>query len=191
MSETPASRNLRITITQQWPDERPGPKVDPVTIGEQVSGSQSRDEIVVVYDGDTAFMRLHIYYPQAEYHLKTLAIVWADRIIVGFAGRVVLVSIRDGTQNTISLSDKQPPDSWDYFCHILCDHDYLLVCSGQRVFRIGSDGRVLWKSTNVGLDGVIAHDVSTGVVHGSGEWDPPGGWRPFVLSLATGEAISA
>ena len=79
MSETPASRNLRITITQQWPDERPGPKVDPVTIGEQVSGSQSLDEIVVVYDGDTAFMRLHIYYPQAEYHLKTLAIVWADR----------------------------------------------------------------------------------------------------------------
>jgi len=75
------------------------------------------------------------------------------------------------------------------------------ILAGDRIYVVSekgdlccvdvNDGRVLWKSTNVGLDGVIAHDVSTGVVHGSGEWDPPGGWRPFVLSLATGEAISA
>jgi hypothetical protein len=66
----------------------------------------------------------------------------------------------------------------------------LLVSSGRRVFRIGDDGEVLWKSAEVGLDGVIISIVDeSGVVHGSGEWGPPGGWRAFKLTIETGAPI--
>jgi len=38
----------------------------------------------------------------------------------------------------------------------------------------------------LGIDGIIVASTSDGVISGEGEWDPPGGWRPFRLSLATG-----
>jgi hypothetical protein len=160
--------------------------VAPIHIGEAPAGQAMPDETVFIDDGDTPFMRLHIYYPAQEYHLRTEIDFWAGWIVVGFAGRVVLVSIHDGGQHTIALSDCQPPESLDYFCRMSCEADFLLVTSGRRVFRIGANGDVLWKSKEVGLDGVIAHWVCDGVIHGSGEWDPPGGWVDFKLSLETG-----
>jgi hypothetical protein len=189
MSEAHRSHQWRISVESQRLAERPRPPPAPITIGEPHSDADMPDEVILVDDGDTAFMRLHIHHPKDEYHLKTGAQPWADWIVVGFSCRIVLVSIHDGSQRSISLLDEQAPSSFDYFCHIACDLDYLLVCSGRRVFRIGTDGDVLWKGAEVGLDGVITHDVTAGVIHGTGEWDPPGGWQPFRLSLATGAAI--
>jgi len=49
------------------------------------------------------------------------------------------------------------------------------------------NGELLWKTGQLGIDGVLVHKVSPTRIEGSGEWDPPGGWRPFVLTPTTGE----
>jgi hypothetical protein len=183
MSESPSSHNFKVR------SERLSSLVSPILIGEVPASPPMPDEIVFIDDGDTPFMRLHLYYPAEEYHLRTEIDFWAGWVVVGFAGRAVLISVQDGGQHTIRLSDCCPPDSLDYFCRISCEKDFLLVTSGRRVFRIGANGEVLWKSKEVGLDGVLAHWVCDGVIHGSGEWDPPGGWIDFKLSLETGSEV--
>jgi hypothetical protein len=58
----------------------------------------------------------------AAYQLKCIVVaipehtkIWDGWVVVGFAGRVVLVSIHDGVQREIALSDVTLPDSFDYF----------------------------------------------------------------------------
>ena len=73
-----------------------------------------------------------------------------------------------------------------YFSEFTQDTDFLLVASGQGIVRIDPHGNVVWRNDDIGLDGVIVHDISDSIVEGDAEWDPPGGWRPFRISLATG-----
>ncbi|MCE9523034.1 MAG: hypothetical protein K8S25_11470 [Alphaproteobacteria bacterium] len=181
MPEAPSSHPCDVRIERLWPA---CPAVD---IGERAATATLPDEIVFIDRNDEPALRLHIYYPAQEYHLKTRVEIWQGWIVVGFGARVVLVSLRDSTQHTIALSDSHPPVSLDYFCRIETAPAHLLVTSGRRVLRIDANAQLLWKSPHVGLDGVvISHTDSSGIVHGSGEWDPPGGWRDFQLSLETG-----
>jgi len=45
---------------------------------------------------------------------------------------------------------------------------------------------LLWRSDCLGIDGVMVDQVADGIIRGKGEWDPPGGWRPFQVRFATG-----
>ena len=159
-----------------------------IAIGESGAGGMP-DEFVVVDGADAPFMRIGVYHPVDEYQLRTEALAWAGWIAVGFASRVVLISIDDRSQRMIVLSDKRPPTLADYFCQLNACPECLLVCSGRRLFRIDLDGSVAWTSGELGVDGVLVHSVADGVVSGSGEWDPPGGWLPFAISLRSGTAV--
>jgi hypothetical protein len=50
-------------------------------------------------------------------------------------------------------------------------------------------GEVLWKTSRLGLDGVIVKGVTEDLVSGDGEWDPTSGWKPFVVRLDSGEIV--
>lgn len=181
MPDAPPSQTLDVRVERLWST------CPVVEIGEPPAKAALPDEIVFIDGNDEPAVRLHIFYPAQEYHLKTRVEIWKGWIVAGFGARVVLVSQHEATQHTIALSDSQPSDSLDYFCRIESAPAHLLVSSGRRVFRIGAKADVLWKSPEVGLDGVIISTTnSAGIVHGSGEWDPPGGWRDFQLSLETG-----
>jgi len=67
--------------------------------------------------------------------------------------------------------------------------DLLLVASGERVIRLNPDGTIAWTSDVVGIDGVTIERVSDQMVAGEGEWDPPGGWKPFRLRLEDGKPV--
>jgi hypothetical protein len=62
--------------------------------------------------------------------------------------------------------------------------DYLLLASGDRLFRMEPDRSVLWKSEYLGIDGVIVHEPGPIVVRGEGEWDP--GNKPSSFFFPTG-----
>jgi len=75
-----------------------------------------------------------------------------------------------------------------YPCHDLPGLDSgVLVASATALLRLDAKGQALWHSQALGWDGVLVHYVSQGVIHGSGECDPPGGWVDFVLDLQTGQ----
>ena len=83
-----------------------------------------------------------------------------------------------------------------YPCHDLPGLDTgVLVASATALLRLDASGQPLWHTQALGWDGVLVHYVSQGVIHGSGECDPPGGWIDFRLDIHTGqrlgEAVSA
>jgi len=68
--------------------------------------------------------------------------------------------------------------------------DRLLIADATRLTSIDEHGETLWVSDTLGIDGVVVDDVQEGVIVGQGEWDPPGGWKPFRLSLASGRSVA-
>lgn len=66
----------------------------------------------------------------------------------------------------------------------------VLASSSSELFAFDLDGKLLWKAESLGIDGVIAEDATSTQINGSGEWDPPGGWEPFIVDRRTGKRIS-
>jgi hypothetical protein len=110
------------------------------------------------------------------------AVVWHDNVVIGYGDAVHVVSL--STREIVSHA----LDS--YFGHLYVIDDALLVTDARRVLRLADHGAVMWKSTWVGIDGVTIDAIEDGIISGDGEWDPPGGWQPFRLSLETGETVS-
>jgi hypothetical protein len=110
------------------------------------------------------------------------ALVWHDQVFVGFGHRVYVV---DPKQQSASETFLGP--TLGYFGAFYAGQDYLLVASGESLFRLAPDGTILWKRSNLGVDGVVVKSVENGAIHGEGEWDPPGSWIPFVLQLESGD----
>ncbi|MEN5015479.1 hypothetical protein ABEH87_03835 [Erwinia sp. Eh17-17] len=68
-------------------------------------------------------------------------------------------------------------------------HDQFLVATYCYVFLVDITEGIVWKSCRCAIDGVVIHAIEDGIIYGDGEWDPPGGWEPFELSLINGEMI--
>ncbi|HEX4304208.1 MAG TPA: hypothetical protein VHZ78_15535 [Rhizomicrobium sp.] len=155
------------TLPEIWP---PSP---PIAIG----GSPP-DLFVLARNGDTT-RRFDLCYMSEDYRCEPKAIVWRGWFVFGLGGRAILW--RDSATHAIDLGC--------YFGEFHPGDDWLLVTSGQGIVRLAPDGRIVWRNDELGLDGVLIFDVEGDVIDGQGEWDPPGGWEDFLVSLETGEAL--
>ena len=68
-------------------------------------------------------------------------------------------------------------------------HERVLVATYAHVLLIDIHAGIVWKSNRCAIDGVVISSIENDMVLGQGEWDPPGGWRPFKLDLITGSPI--
>jgi hypothetical protein len=111
------------------------------------------------------------------------AVEWRENIVVGYGEAVHVISL--ATRRVVThLLDS-------YFGHLYALGDALLVTDARYALRLDADGGIVWRSPCVGIDGVTIDRMEDGVVFGEGEYDPPGGWRSFCLSLESGELIPA
>jgi hypothetical protein len=117
-------------------------------------------------------------YRSPDYRSRVEAIFWNGWFVVGIGGRAVLIAEDD--ERVVEY------DLGSYFSAFVPNRDHMLIVSGQGIVCIGEFGEFVWRNDALGVDGVIVHDVRDLVVSGEGEWDPPGGWCPFRISLATG-----
>lgn len=147
----------------------------------RLSGERSLRRFVTVQrdEGDPMFA-IEV---GAESSTFEAAIEWRDWVVIGFGEFVHLVNASSRNVLTISLES--------YFSSLHPLEDALLIASADRVRSINTDGSMNWVSDHVGLDGVVISDVNDEHIVGEGEWDPPGGWRPFRLSLRTGLEMKA
>jgi hypothetical protein len=84
-----------------------------------------------------------------------------------------------------------------YFGHLYDSHDLehldhhisVLAASASEVLAFDRTGGLIWKQSDLGIDGVVLHRASSGRIDGEGEWDPPGGWQPFGLRSESGLII--
>jgi hypothetical protein len=110
-----------------------------------------------------------------------------DTVFVGFGESLFVIRPLEQVWNRISLED--------YFGYLYVPEDFglpatgfgVLVASGTALFNLTNTGTVIWCARNLAVDGVQVSDVRDGLIFGSAELDPPGGWQSFVLSLITGK----
>ena len=103
-----------------------------------------------------------------------------DHILaVGFEGYFYMFDI-------ISKSNMLKLKMEGYFGHLYFNKDLFYVADSAGIYCINKNASIIWQNKNLGIDGVIINDFTNGKIFGSGEWDPPGGWRDFILDQQTG-----
>jgi hypothetical protein len=153
-------------------------RVEAIGVGRVPAGVGTPECYVTVVEDDKPVLRVDVYAYGPDSFAFQDAILWRDNLIVGFGSHVHGISLADRSAITISLGSN--------FGHAYPTRDYLIVASGERLFRMEPDRSVLWKSERLGIDGVVVHEPGPTVVRGEGEWNPPGGWRSFALFAADG-----
>jgi hypothetical protein len=158
----------------------------PIAIGEVRDGPA--DGHVLVSRAGTPVLRIDVYFRADDYEPKTAAEIWEGFVVVGYSAEVTLVGLADSSRRTLRFNDRptRPDSLFDYFCQLTPGPGWFLATSGTAILCLAPGGALAWRRDGIALDGVLVHDVDGGVIVGSAEWDPPGGWRPFALSLATG-----
>jgi hypothetical protein len=76
-----------------------------------------------------------------------------------------------------------------YFGRFYRDNDLFYVADASGLHCITRDGKLTWQNNSLGVDGVVINRISDEAIYGSGEWDPPGGWKDFVLDKKSGALL--
>jgi hypothetical protein len=163
--------------------EPPWTAMTPTLLGDVPTTLSTPDLYALISSESGPTLRLDLYRGNREYSCFQEAAIWNEFAVVGFAQRVHLVSLRSKQHVEFKLDS--------YFGSLWPGEAYLLVASAEHVLCIRIDGTLRWRSPPLGVDGVLVHEVANGVVKGDGEWDPPGGWEPFRLSLEDGTLLPA
>jgi hypothetical protein len=166
---------LRQTIQPPWTE------MEPIRLGSVRRSLGTADRFLTVEDEQGARLRIDLHGSGDECYAFEELQIWSGLIVLGWGEHLYLVEPENGKTAVIEMGS--------YFGHLYPGDGYLLVATAERLVRVQPDGTILWTSDHLGIDGVIIDRVSDGIVHGSGEWDPPGGWRPFRLSLDTGQSV--
>ncbi|WP_084088545.1 hypothetical protein [Andreprevotia lacus] len=109
-------------------------------------------------------------------------------VAIGFSNALILIDPINRTSTSFQLDG--------YFSRIYPNteetlEEYsrvfsFLVTSASELICISPSGTPAWRTEGLAIDGVVIHSIKNGLVHGSGEWDPPGGWQPFAIDLNSG-----
>lgn len=112
----------------------------------------------------------------------TQSAIWKQFVVLGWNDHAHLVDLLTLKVTSVECDG--------YFGHAYPLDDCLLIADASRLICLNERPVQAWVSDSLGIDGVIVDDVRDGIIVGQGEWDPPGGWKPFRLTLATGEPVS-
>ncbi|MGE5139772.1 MAG: hypothetical protein ACM3JD_09935 [Rudaea sp.] len=161
--------------------ETPWTELEPIRVG-QVPPGLGTPDLYVTAPVEKATLRVDVYADRSSESLSFKeAIIWADWLVIGFGHRLYLISLVTQLPITINLGS--------YFAHLYPQTELLLVATAERVYGIDRGGKVKWISPQLAIDGVIIQSIVGDVASGAGQWDPPGGWRPFRLHLHSGKPI--
>ncbi|HET7232169.1 MAG TPA: hypothetical protein VFJ16_19335 [Longimicrobium sp.] len=156
--------------------------VQTVSIGRAPAGGGTPELYLLVERDDGERIRVDLWTDRsAELYHRTEAVAWAGWVVIGLGYAVYLLDPGSRDVRTIRLPL--------YFDRFVEGDDWLLAVSGAGITRLNRRGEVDWENAGVAVDGVTIEDVRDGVITGDAEWDPPGGWRPFRVDLATGRSL--
>ena len=74
-----------------------------------------------------------------------------------------------------------------YFGHLYYNNELFYIADANGIHCINKSGEVLWKNSELAIDGVIIHEFTDDRISGSGEFNPPGGWVDFSIEKETGK----
>jgi hypothetical protein len=171
---------LYIKRQKCLPVESAWVRMPPLRLGKVPSGLGTADLFVTIEDDDAPIVRVDLYADQSPF-VKQDAMIWGERGFVGFGNSVYIIDPKARSGSVIRLGS--------YFAGFYATKECLLVASGCDLLRFSPAGEVLWKTSGLALDGVIVKRIDEDRVTGEGEWEPPDGWKPFVLRLDSGTLV--
>jgi len=126
----------------------------------------------------------HVFEIRFDYHCSPFkeALLIDDVLAVGHEGCFYLYDLVQNVNLTTIEMD-------GYFSNLYSYGNRVFVTSARSVYCFEKQGLLIWKNNNIGIDGVLIEKFTDHQIYGSGEWDPPGGWRDFVLDIKTGDII--
>ena len=152
-------------------------------LGKIPAGLGTASLFVTITDDERPLLRVDLYGDESsEIFCPPDARVWSDHVFVGFGYRVYVIDPKKQSASEIYLGRE--------FLHFYTNQNYLLVASAESLLRLVPEGTILWRTSNLAIDGVVVNSVENGLIQGEGEWDPPGGWRPFTVRLDSGALIA-
>ena len=171
---------LYIKCQESLPVESVWVTMPPLRLGRVPSGLGTADLFVTIKDDGVPILRVDLYADQSPF-VKQDSMIWGERGFVGFGNSVYIIDPKTRSGSALRLGS--------YFADFYATKEYLLVASGCGLLRFSPVGEVLWSASGLALDGVIVKHVTEDRITGEGEWNPPSGWKPFVLRLDSGEAV--
>lgn len=151
-----------------------------IAVGQVQQALGTPDLFVLIEKDGEPFIRVDLYVGEETICFHE-TIIWKAWAVIGYGDHVHLISTKDGTAKSIELDC--------YFGSLYPYDDFLLVASGMSLYKIDERADIIWKSAALGIDGVSVHNISEDVIFGEGEWDPPGGWKPFQINSGSGLEI--
>jgi hypothetical protein len=154
--------------------------MEPCRIGRVPLGLGTPDAFVIVERDGRPDLRIDAYSKWEGPFCEV--VIWRDFVVLGWSDVVYLVELTSRRVRTLKCDS--------YFGHLYPFDTSLLVASASELICVNERGDEAWRCGNLGIDGVVVDRVADGFIDGQGEWDPPGGWRPFRLTAITGEPAS-
>lgn len=149
--------------------------MEPICVGPVPSRHPEPNYVTVERDG-VPFTRIDAF---ANYQGPFSKVIgWERFVAVGLDETVHLVDPATRETRTIECDG--------YFGDLVPREGRLFVTSASELICVGASGDTLWRCKGLAIDGVIVDRIEDGVIIGRGEWDPPGGWQTFRVSLDNG-----
>jgi len=172
---TPMYRaELHNTVDGPWT------AMQPIRVGRVPTAAGTPGVYMTVEQDGVPFTRIDAWPLSAGPFTQTAT--WKNFVVLGWNDHVHIVDPRTREVTTVECDG--------YFGHLYPVDDHLLIADASRLVCINERGERLWESDRLGIDGVVLDEVKDGVIVGQGEWDPPGGWKPFRLSVVSGRAVA-
>ena len=161
--------------------------LEPIKIG-SVHTSEPDHVVVITQDGNP-IIELWFYLKDETNCFKDIKIS-NQYVVIGCGHKVSFVNIISKEVITHDLKRS-------YFGHLYPVYDIeskffdkqIIVASSNCLYLYTEQGSLVWSSVELGVDGVVVSNISNGIISGSGECDPPGGWIDFMLELKSGNVI--
>lgn len=157
----------------------PVSNVETIDLFSTVDDLQTACEFVVVKNQETDEAVINLKLQSESEAVFSQCETVNEVIIVGYADRFAIFHSGAGME-LVSLKFD------GYFSSFRVFQDQVFVSTNSDLLCMDMTGAIKWMTRQVGLDGVVIHEISESVISGSGEWDPPGGWQPFKLDTKTG-----
>lgn len=106
-------------------------------------------------------------------------VIFNEYVFIGdYTNGVKVFNLKDYTINNIDVDG--------YFGHFHIDNDMLFVLGCSNVMAFDKSSKVIWKSKDIAIDGIVFDHISNNTMYVECEMDPPGGWETRCINISNG-----
>jgi hypothetical protein len=175
--------NLSASFREHAPDYYSG--IETILISDEENDDVSFSSHVLItelneYDEEIDILNIKLRHDRLSTPFNDIQF-FGDFIVIGVSSSVFFYNM---------VSKKSSHHSLDgYFGSLHIKQQELYVCSASNIICFKQNGEKVWESDSIGVDGVQISEITSEIIYGSAECDPPDGWENFEISKLNGKRI--